>query len=81
MRGDSPLLELRSVVCSLGLRLVSSEGSLLDGGVRERFYIANADGSPLTPKRLDQIHAHVCQTFAPDLTFPPGHSVQVLASA
>jgi hypothetical protein len=77
----SPVSQLRSAFGPLGVRVVSSEGYLLDGGVRERIYIANLDGSPLTTSRVDQIHAEVCQAFNPDLAFPPEHGAGAAAQA
>ncbi len=79
-RLDAPAL--RRMLGGLDLRVVSSEAStLFDEGTRERFYVCNLDGSPLTAQRVEQIHARVCVALGVNLTCAPERGAPALASA
>jgi hypothetical protein len=73
---------LRRVLGALDVRVVSSEaGTLFDEGTRDRFYVCNLDGSPLTAQRVERIHARVCGALGVSLTCAPERAAPALASA
>ena len=71
------LASLQRRLGALGAKLVSSEGCAVNGLLRARLYVANQDGTPLSPSVLDLIHAHACEALRPDLVYPPGNASQL----
>jgi hypothetical protein len=71
------LTNLHRRLCSLGAKLVSSEGRAVNGFLRARLYVANQDDTPLSPGIFDLIHAHACEALKPDLVYPPANEAEL----
>jgi hypothetical protein len=80
--GTEPVVrELGHPLRNAGFRVVSSEGMLSDQTLRERIYVSDQRGTPLTPTRVREILVRVLGVLEPSRSVAYGAADRAHARA